>query len=851
MIHTVTTNIMKRTLLIAAAAILSVWTATAQEIEYKFPPQEVVDIIMAKPLPAVIFNADYTKAAVTQGDCEYSTLERLSDGELRIGGIRINANNFSPTREKFATSIYLTDIPSGKKTEIAGLPQNPEIRNVSWSPSGKYLCFTNSTHDEVELWRVDVSLAQPTAGKINEYKVNSIFGDPYKFLDDEHIIYKSVPQTATAPAACLPTGPVVQENLGSKKALRTYQDLLKSPYDIKLYDYCCTSVFAVTDGNTTSTVGEPAIYRSYSLSPDRKYMIATTEHHPYSYAEGHNSFPSKTFIMSTDGDFVKMLKDGTVKDKKDKKDKKDEAKKPSRSQWNWRADKGAVLTWIETAPEPKADKKEAKKDEEKKDKEKSERTFFQKLCQCEAPFNFETDKAVVLAPEFRIGQIVWGNDNLAIFTESSSKQKIRRASTFVPGDTVAAKKVLITESTDIDSLGNFPVYGRPWTVNNAYGRKVLYTDKRNSEILLYGERRDKEGDEMAFLDKMTLKNGKIQNLWTRKAPFKEEVIAMTDFAKLKFISKKQAVDMVPNYFLVDVKKGSSKQITYFEDPVPSMQKIQRQFVSYKRADGLTLTAILYLPEGYDKERDGKLPLLLWGYPSEFQCAAEAEKERPDRYAFVKPSYSNFICWATQGYAVMQGASMPILSASRDKEPNDQYIPQLIMDAEAAINFADSAGFGDRNRVGVGGHSYGGFMTANLLARTKLFKAGIARSGAYNRSLTPFGFQHEKRNYWEAKAVYDEMSPFNFADSLKTPILITHGQMDNNSGTFPIQSERLYQAISGHGGTARYLQLPYESHAYSARENVLHMLYETGAWLDKYVKNYKKESKGTQSGHPQE
>lgn len=225
---------------------------------------------------------------------------------------------------------------------------------------------------------------------------------------------------------------------------------------------------------------------------------------------------------------------------------------------------------------------------------------------------------------------------------------------------------------------------------------------------------------------------------------------------------------------------------------------------------------------------------MWGYPYEFKSVAEAEKSRPARYNFLRPGYGSAVLWVTQGYAVMDGISMYIISETKDKEPNDVFISQLIMNAEAAINFVDSIGVGDRDRIAIGGHSYGGFMTANLLAHTDLFKAGIARSGAYNRSLTPFGFQSERRNYWKAKEVYDKMSPFNYADKLKTPILIIHGQMDNNTGTFPIQSERLYHAVAGHGGTARYLQLPYESHGYSAYENVMHMLYETDTWLAKWL-----------------
>src|SRR5207237_1243850 len=168
--------------------------------------------------------------------------------------------------------------------------------------------------------------------------------------------------------------------------------------------------------------------------------------------------------------------------------------------------------------------------------------------------------------------------------------------------------------------------------------------------------------------------------------------------------------------------------------------------------------------------------------------------------------------------------------------NDTFVDQLVADAKAAIDKADEMGVIDRRRVAVGGHSYGAFMTVNLLAHCDLFRAGVARSGAYNRTLTPFGFQSERRTLWEARDTYLKMSPFLYADKIKAPLLLIHGAADNNDGTFPIQSERLYQAIRGNGGTVRYVSLPHEAHGYAAHESVEHTLYETVTWLDKHVKN---------------
>ena len=187
-----------------------------------------------------------------------------------------------------------------------------------------------------------------------------------------------------------------------------------------------------------------------------------------------------------------------------------------------------------------------------------------------------------------------------------------------------------------------------------------------------------------------------------------------------------------------------------------------------------------------------------------------------------------------GYAVLDNAAMPIVGDPRTV--NDHFVEQVVMDAKAAVEKAVAMGVTDPARVGVGGHSYGAFMTANLLCHTDLFAAGIARSGAYNRTLTPFGFQSESRTLWQAPDMYFKVSPFLSADKIKGALLLIHGEADNNPGTFPVQSERMYQAVRGNSGTVRYVSLPYESHGYEARESVGHTLYEMITWFDKYVKN---------------
>ena len=820
---------------------------------FRHPAKEIEAVTMASPLPSFYFSNDYQRAAVGFRGNRQVPVAELAASEARIGGLRVDPKNFSETRENYFDGLKLFDVATGTMRPVQGLPDGYRVKFVTWSPSGRYVGFTLTFPDHVELWRVDATAPLAVAERLTDKRVNTIFGTPFLFLDDDHILFKSVPDNhKEAPKPGVAKSSVVQEVMGEKKSIRTYQDLLTSPADEELYDYCCTSQLAVWSPAGVRLVGEPAVWRSLDPSPDGNYLMATTEHHPYSYVQAHYSFPSKQFILRlSDGAMVRMLNDGTVKEPKDAepKDKK-EPRKPKPAGFSWRPDLPATLYWTESESAgpggpggpmgPPPGDMPAPGDTAK-DKDRPEKTFTDKVFQCTAPFDFENDKNLVLAPEYRLGRITWGDNKLGVFEESSSKQKFRRTVTFVPGDTNARGKVLFTQSTDVDTLGNFPSYGRPYTTRNAYGRNVLWTDAGHTMLYFNGtDRRDANGFNHGFLDRITLKNGKTENVWTSPEGCRETLTAILDGnpKKVRLLGRREAFGVVPDYYEFDLRRKTTRQLTHIEDPVAQFSKdVTDQYVTYTRKDGLKCYAHLYLPAGYDKERDGRLPVFMWTYPYEYKCPAECDKARPERYKYTKPSYGSAMIWATQGYAVLDEFTMAIIAADKDSLPNDRFLEQLVMSAEAAVDFVcDSLGIGDRDRIGVGGHSYGGFMTANLLAHTRLFRAGVARSGAYNRSLTPFGFQSERRTYWKARNVYDEMSPFNYADKIKDALMLIHGQMDNNTGTFPVQSERLYQALVYFGGTARYVQLPYESHSYQGIETTLDMLYETGNWLETYVKN---------------
>jgi dipeptidyl aminopeptidase/acylaminoacyl peptidase len=432
----------------------------------------------------------------------------------------------------------------------------------------------------------------------------------------------------------------------------------------------------------------------------------------------------------------------------------------------------------------------------------------------------------------RFNGITWGDDKMAIVYEGLRRTRIRVVSSFNPADPVNSKKKIYEFNSD-DGYKN---PGRFLTDQNQWGREVLLFADKGKSLFLSGNGASPEGDR-PFIDRYDIASGKTTRLWRSEAPYYETVTEVIDISKGVVLTSRQSVTEVPNYFIRNLKSGKISQITRFDNPYPQLSGVSKELVRYKRNDGVDLTFTLYLPAGYTKEKDGPLPTLLWAYPREFNDASAAGQVSGSPYTFTRVTPSSALVYVTQGYAVLMDASFPIVGTG-GKEPNDTFIEQLVGSAEAAINKAVEMGVTDRGRVAVSGHSYGAFMTANLLAHSRLFAAGIAESGAYNRTLTPFGFQNENRSYWEAPDIYNGMSPFMHADKVKDPLMLIHGMADNNTGTFPIQSERYYAALKGHGAVTRLVLLPFESHGYAARESILHKHWEVLNWMDKYVKKKK-------------
>lgn len=790
--------------------IAAVTIAVAQEdVSYKLPPKDIADLLLAKPAPGVSIDSKGEWMALTEISL-YPSVEELARPELRLAGLRINPNNYAPSRQNFINNIYFKNIATGKELSISGLPTPLFAGNVSWSPNDKKIAFTHTTGDRVDLYVVDVATQKAT--KANKSPLNVLMGSSFQWYDDNTLLYRTALQAATAapPKPLMPQGPTIQENYGKAAPRPTFQDLIKSPYDEQLFAFYATSQLVKNTNGVEAKIGEPAIYSSVSVSPDKNYLMLRTLRKPFSYLVTAGGFPSKVVIADLSGKVVKTLAE--LPSSETAPSGRDNVQNVPRG-FEWRDDEAATVVW--SAP---LDSGMIKKEME----------FHDAVYALSAPFTGEPK--TLFKTQMRYWGAMWGNNTLALVTEGLSGKQVMRTNRYNPS-TGQLDKLVERNTTDAYSNPGTPVMEK-----NGFGRWVIKPINKGDKVLMNNTTGASPKGDLPYLATFDLATKQTETLWRCPEGSFEYVARVLDTDKLQLLTRRESEKDMPNYWVKNLKlRIADRQVTSFASPYPQLEGVSKQKVSYKRADGVDLTGDLYLPKGYDPQRDGPLPTLLWAYPAEYNSAADAAQVRGSEHRFTMLNWGSPVFYVTQGYAVLNNAEMPIVATSADKKPNDDFVAQLTMNAEAAINKLAEMGVGDKNRMAVGGHSYGAFMTANLLAHTNLFKAGIARSGAYNRTLTPFGFQNEDRTYWEAPEVYNGMSPFSYADKIKTPLLMIHGEADNNSGTFPIQSERLFNAIKGHGGTVKFVQLPHESHGYQGRENILHMLYEQNAWLEKYVK----------------
>jgi dipeptidyl aminopeptidase/acylaminoacyl peptidase len=787
--------------------LLLAFSAYAQDnFQYQTPPKDMADLLLAKFTPSVSID-DKAEWMLLMHRSEHPGIDELSQPEYRIAGLRINPNNFSPSRTVSYENIQLKNVRSKAVLNIDGLPQPLKAAAIQWSPDQKRFAFTHAGNQSVDLYVVE--LVDRKARKINSTPLNTILGGSYQWAGNQQLVYKTiVPGRPLLAAPAAPTGPIVQENLGKAAASRTYQDLIRNSYDEALFEYYGTAQLVKHDMQVETKIGAPRIYRSVSVSPDKQFILTSVINKPFSYLFPAGGFPHTIEVVDMNGKLVKSV--ATNPSMEGQPIGFDDVSTFPRM-FSWREDEPATITYVQALDNGLG---------------KSKAAFRDAVYALTLPG--EAEPKELFKTSRRFAGITWGTKEVAIFQERMIADRKMRVNRFNPS---TGKVDSIFERSMNDEYNNI---GTPMTQKNEYGGQTLIL-LNGKELLLRSQGASPEGD-MPFVQTFDITNGKKKMLWRSAAPYYETIVDVIDPVNGVFLTSRENITEPANYFIRYTKKKTAPvAITDFKNPYALLEGVAKQKIGYKRADGINLTGDLYLPKGYNAQKDGPLPVIIWAYPREYRSADDAAQVRGSRYTFTRLNYGSPIFWVTQGYAVLDNAEMPIVGEGSN-QPNDHFIPQLHLNAHAAIQKLAQMGVGDSNRVAVGGHSYGAFMTANLLAHTKLFKAGIARSGAYNRTLTPFGFQAEERTYWEAPEVYHNMSPFMFADKIKTPLLLVHGEMDNNTGTFPIQSERLYNAIKGHGGTVRYVVLPYESHGYAAKENLLHLLWEQNQWLEKWVKH---------------
>ncbi len=803
---------MQKHILTLIMVVLFSSTGFTQETStYQLPPQEIIDLVDAPGTPRISIANDHSAIAFIENP-GLPTLEDLAREELRLGGLRIDPLTNGRSRTSYGTGITLTDIDGQNERVVTGLPETPRINNLRWAPDSRHIAFTHTTANSIELWVLNVQNA--TAHKLSQQPVSEVMGSPFSWLSDSKtIIFKAIPEDrGQMPVKPLVAeGPVIQESAGRKAAVRTYQDMIRDPYDEQLFEYYAKSQLVETDlqGNQNN-IGEPAVIWYFSVSPDAQYILVNQIQKPFSYIVPFTRFPQTLEVLNRQGERVHLVAEVPVSD--DLPQGFGATREGPRSV-TWRNDSPSTLYWVEALDGGDPDNEVDYRDQ----------LFF-----LEAPFNADPVESVKL--ELRYGGITWGKDDFALVRENWRRTRQTITSSFNPNQSQAEKSVIFDRSTE--DRYNDP--GRFQTTTNEQGQSVLLTDRRGRTLYLFGQGASPEGNR-PFVDEYDMRTGETTRLWRSEAPYYEYAVAMIDTRRPRVITRRESREMPPNYFIRDLRRDRISQITNLPDPFAPLSQLQSEVVHYEREDGIPLDGRLYLPPGFDSEEDDPLPTILWAYPREFKSADAAGQVSGSPYTYTRVGPTSPVMLATQGYAVLNNASFPIVGED-DKEPNDTFVEQLVANAEAAINKLVEMGVTDPHRVGVSGHSYGAFMTANLLAHSDLFAAGVARSGAFNRSLTPFGFQFEERTYWDDPEIYHRMSPFSYADVIDTPLLIIHGADDNNSGTYPMQSERLYDALRGHGATARLVMMPHEGHGYRARESALHMHWEWINWFDKYVKN---------------
>jgi dipeptidyl aminopeptidase/acylaminoacyl peptidase len=770
------------------------------QTKYQLPPKVIADILDAAPQPTVVVSPSAQQLVLLQR-ASMPSIADLSQPMLRLAGARINPKTNGPQRPPTVIGLSLKRIADGKTVTVV-LPPGARIDWIGYSPDSRRVAFTETRATGVALWVADATTG--AAKPLTQPTLNATMGTPCAWVDASSLLCRTIPGTRGLPPKLspVPDGPNIQENAGNAAPVSTYEDLLKTAHDDALFEYYCSSQLALVNAGTgvQAPVGTPSIFAIASASPSGEYLLVSRLKRPFSHLVPHADFAREIAIWSRAGKPVRTIADlpsnETVPMQGVPVGPRDLA---------WNPAEPATLVWTEAldggdlrTPVPHRDR----------------------LSVLQAPFTGPATEWLKF--QHRVQGLSWTSANIAVVTEFERARRTRRVWTVTGG--------VARQAWQVSAEDRYKDPGRPVARPRAGGGPAVITQV-GDWIFLEGDGASPKGDR-PFLDRFNVRTFDIERLFQCEGESYETVAAVLSDNGRTLLTRYETVKQPPNYVVRDLVARTERVLTDFKDPAPQLAGVERQFLTYARKDGVQMSGTLYLPPGYRKGE--RLPLVMWAYPREFTDPALAGQVSGSPFRFTTYTGASHLFFLTQGYAVLDNPSMPIVGPG--ETANDTYVEQLVASAEAAVDAVVGMGVADRDRIGVGGHSYGAFMTANLLAHSRLFRAGIARSGAYNRTLTPFGFQSERRTFWEIPDIYARMSPFWYANAVRDPILLIHGEADDNSGTFPIQSERLYMALKGHGATVRYVTLPNEAHGYAARESVLHTLYEMVSWFDKYVKN---------------
>ena len=811
-------------LFLAAATVSSIFAAQAPAqtaLPYQKPPAPIEQLLESAPTPIARLSPD-RKTLLIEQPATFPTIADVAQPRYRLAGIRFNPVSNGPSVERYDVALKLQSVTAAAPKAISGLPAKLKAVDAIWAPDSKHIAFVahaSAPAKGLDLWVIDVATA--TAHHVGTIKLNAVLGTPCQWMPDSaSLLCKIVPATrgAAPKASDVPTGPDVEESLGKVSPAPTYEDMLKTKDDENIFEYYASSNLAVV---SLTGVAKPlpakGLIERASPSPDGHYALVAMVHRPFSYTFPYERFPLTTEIVPLKGGAAKVLQERAAVDNLPI---SRDAVEAGPRDYQWRSDVPASIVWVEAANKGLPMPKDAK--------------VADTIYTLAAPF--DAKPTVLFEAPLRVARggfggargLEWGNDHLAIVTLSRFSDRRQMVVAIDPSSPGKMTTLYAGSSQD-----RYHQPGSPLTEPNASGHPVLKLTKDGQGLYFLSPGASPKGDQ-PFIAVMPLSGadtGKEKILFRSSDPYFDEPVGL--LSEDKVLVRRESQTQSPNYFVAAFDGSAPTQLTHFPGRYDNIKMPTRQFLKYKRADGVDLTATLWLPAGYDKSQ-GPLPTLMEAYPAEFTSRDTASQVSgsPNRYPVF--GGGSHVYMVQDGYAILDNATIPIIGEG-GKEPNDTYVEQLVAGAKAAIDEGAKLGVVDRNRVAVMGHSYGAFMTANLLAHTDIFRAGIAESGAYNRSLTPFGFQNEERTYWQDPKLYTDMSPFSYADKIKTPILLIHGEADDNTGTYPIQSERFYAALKGQGATVRLVFLPLEPHAYGALETKQHVLWEIDRWLNTYVK----------------